>query len=79
LKRFGLHRGWPDLQLLSPIGKFHGLELKRAGETLTEDQETFQTWCIKCGVSYAVAYTVDEALTALDEWGCLRIKIGGGR
>lgn len=77
LKRFGLQRGWPDVQLVSPAGLFHGLELKRPGGDLTEDQEAFRLWCIRSGVPHAVAYTIDEALTALDDWKCLRIKIGG--
>jgi hypothetical protein len=77
LKRFGLQRGWPDIQLLSPSGKFHGLELKRLGETLTEDQEAFQVWCIRSGVPYSVCQTIDQALAVLDAWSCLRIKIGG--
>jgi hypothetical protein len=79
LKRFGLQRGWPDLQLLSPLGKFHGLELKRLGETLTEDQEAFQVWSVANGVPYSVCRTIDEALAVLDFWSCLRIKIGGAR
>jgi hypothetical protein len=79
LKRFGLQRGWPDIVLLSPGGKFHGLELKRLGEALTEDQETFQTWSIRKAVPYSVAYSIDEALAVLDAWSCLRIKIGGSR
>jgi hypothetical protein len=77
LKQMGVRRGWPDLVLISPAGLLHCLELKRAGETLTVDQEAFQTWSIKNGVPYVVAYTIDEALVALDVWGCLRIKIGG--
>jgi hypothetical protein len=77
LKRMGLMRGFPDIQLISPEGRFHGLELKRIGETLTEDQADFQTWCIANGVPYSVAWKIDEALAVLDAWGCLRIKIGG--
>jgi hypothetical protein len=77
LKRFGLQRGWPDIQLLSPTGKFYGLELKRLGETLTEDQADFQLWCIANAVPYSVAYSLDQALAVLDAWSCLRIKIGG--
>ena len=77
LKRFGLQRGWPDIQLLSPTGKFYGLELKRRGETLTEDQADFQLWCIANAVPYSVAYSLDQALAVLDAWSCLRIKIGG--
>lgn len=77
LKRFGLKRGWPDFLLISPFGTLRCLELKRLGEDLTDDQEDFKVWCIKSGVPYAVARTIDEALRALDAWNCLRIKIGG--
>jgi hypothetical protein len=76
LKRMGLQRGWPDIQLVSPNGCFHALELKRIGETLTEDQEEFQLWCIKNAVPYSVAYNTEQAFSVLDAWQCLR-KIGG--
>jgi hypothetical protein len=76
LKRMGLKRGWPDFQLVSPIGRFHGLELKRLGEILTEDQEAFQLWAIRNSIPYSVADSIDQALAILDAWGCLRIKIG---
>ena len=77
LKRFGLQRGWPDIQLVSPTGLFHGLELKRLGEDLTDDQAAFQLWCVLHAVPYCVADTLDQALAALDAWGALRIRIGG--
>ena len=77
LKRMGLQKGWPDIVLINPAGLFHGLELKRIGQDLTEDQEAFQRWAIRHNVSHSVAYSLDEALAALDYWGCLRIKIGG--
>lgn len=77
LKRFGLQRGWPDIQIISPAGLYHGLELKRVGEDLTDDQEAFRVWCLNRGISHAVAFSLDEALSALNGWGCLRIKIGG--
>jgi hypothetical protein len=77
LKRMGLQRGFPDIQLISPAGIFHGLELKRAGETLTDDQADFQTWCIASGIPYSVAYNTEQAFAVLDAWQCLRIKIGG--
>lgn len=77
LKRMGVRRGWPDFVLVPPTGQLHCMELKRIGERLTEDQEAFQLWCIRHGVPYVVAFTIDEVLTAFDAWGCLRIKIGG--
>jgi hypothetical protein len=79
LKAMGVQRGWPDILLLDPNGRAHCLELKRHGEDLTDDQEAFQLWCIRNGVSHSVAWTIDDALTALDAWRCLRIKIGGSR
>ena len=79
LKRYGLQRGWPDIVLINPAGLFHGLELKRIGQDLTEDQEAFQLWCIRRGVPHSVAYSFDEALAFLDAIGCLRIKIVGSR
>jgi hypothetical protein len=79
LKRYGLQRGWPDVVLISPAGVFHGLELKRPGETLTDDQAEFQIWCVRHGIPYSVAYSLDQALAFLDALGCLRIKIGGAR
>src|SRR5438067_241737 len=42
LKRMGLNRGWPDFILLSPNGLFHGLEIKRRGLPLTDEQEEFR-------------------------------------
>jgi hypothetical protein len=76
-KRYGLQAGWPDLILVSPCGQMHCLELKRIGKTLSDDQEDFRDWCIRHGVPHVVAFTIDEVLTAFDQWGCLRIKIGG--
>jgi hypothetical protein len=79
LKRYGVRRGIPDLVLINPAGLFHGLELKRHGETLTDDQAEFQLWCIRHGIPYSVAYSLDQALAFLDALGCLRITIGGAR
>ena len=77
LKRMGVRRGWPDFILLPPTGRLHCLELKRQGAPLTEEQEAFQLWSIRFGVPHSVAFTLDEALAALDAWGALRIRIGG--
>jgi VRR-NUC domain len=79
LKQMGVRRGWPDFLLVAPDGAIRCLELKRAGENLTDDQEAFQTWCIAHAVPYSVCRTIDEALAVLDAWSCLRITIGGAR
>jgi hypothetical protein len=77
LKRFGLRRGWPDFLILSPFSdrQLHGLELKRLGEDLTEEQEEWRDWALAHGGKYAVAWTMDEVIAALDAWGCLRLRI----
>ena len=76
LKAMGVQRGWPDFVLFNPSGRLHALELKRQGKTLSDDQEAFQEWCIGRGVPHSVVRTSDEALTVLDAWGALRIRIG---
>jgi len=79
LKRMGTKAGWPDIVLVPPTGQLHCLELKCQGESLSEPQEQFQLWSIRHGIPHSVAYSLDEALAALDHWGCLRIRIGGAR
>ncbi len=77
LKAMGVRRGIPDLILCPPAGQLHCLELKRLGQRLTEDQAAFEGWCQRGGVPYAIAWTFDEALTVLDAWGCLTIRLTG--
>jgi VRR-NUC domain len=69
LKAMGTKMGWPDIILFDPTGKLHALELKREGETLSDNQEEFQEWCIAHGVPHSVSRSVDEALAVLDVWG----------
>ena len=73
-KKMGLKPAWPDFELLSPRCVFHGLELKREGEKLTEGQEEFRRWVLSHGGEYEVADTFFLVLRALGVWGCLRIK-----
>jgi VRR-NUC domain len=75
LKRMGMQRGVPDFVLIPPSGRVCFLELKRIGERLSEEQEDFRLWCITHAVPYCVAHDIDQVLTALDAWGCLRIVI----
>jgi hypothetical protein len=75
LKRMGLKPGLPDIALISPKGFFHGLELKRRGESLSEAQKDFQLWAIRHGIPHSIAFTFDQALAVLDAWGALRIRI----
>ena len=72
-KTMGLQRAWPDFQLLSPRCMFHGLEIKREGEDLREDQEEFRAWVLSHGGEYEVASTIDRVLDIFRYWKCLRI------
>jgi hypothetical protein len=73
LRAMGPARGWPDFLLFSPVGQLHALELKRVGDTLTDEQSEFAAWCDRAGVSHGVARTFDEAITLLGNWGALRV------
>jgi hypothetical protein len=75
LKQMGVRRGFPDFIFISPYGSVRFLELKRAGGELTEEQAEFRLWCIKHGVPHVIAWSIDQVLTSLDQWGVLRIKI----
>ena len=72
LKRMGTKPGWPDLILLAPGGRFHGLELKREGEDLTDQQSAFYLWSVANGSPIAVVCTLDEAIATLSGWGAIR-------
>ncbi|MCB5173678.1 hypothetical protein [Microvirga lenta] len=74
LKRMGTKPGWPDFIFVSPEGVFHGLELKREGEGLNDDQEDFHNHAKAQGWKVAVAETFKDAVETLNAWGCLRIK-----
>jgi hypothetical protein len=76
LKQMGLKRGWPDFLLFAPYDsrQIHGLELKRLGAELTEEQEEFGAWLTDHYGKYAVCWTLDQVLWTFEQWGCLRIK-----
>jgi hypothetical protein len=75
LKAMGVQRGWPDLMLFDGAGRLHALELKREGETLTEDQVAFEAWCVGARVPHGVARSTDEALRILTSWDALRMQV----
>lgn len=77
LKQMGTRAGWPDFILVPPRGLLHCLELKRVGEKLTVEQDEFRLWCIRHGIPHVVAFTLDEVLTAFQDWQCLTIQISG--
>jgi hypothetical protein len=71
LRAMGLRKGFPDFILISPQGVFHGIELKRRGGVLSEEQKDFQTWAIARGVPHSVAQSMDDVRAVLEHWGAL--------
>jgi hypothetical protein len=78
LKAVSVQPWWPDIILFNPSGKLHALELKRLGESLSDDQQDFQSWAIAHDIPHSVSRPVDEAMATLGGWGALRVKIGCG-
>lgn len=76
LKAMGMQPGIFDFLIFSPTGQLHCLEVKRsASAKLNRNQESFRLWCVKGGVPYAVAWTIDQVLLAFGRWGCLRVHV----
>ncbi len=74
LKAMGTQKSWPDFIFVSRYGSVSFLELKRVGEKLSEGQVEFRHHCIQHGIPHAVAWSLDEVLKLLNEWGCVAIK-----
>lgn len=72
LKAMGVQPGVPDLSLISPAGLYHGLELKRKGEPLSDDQDAFHAFAKARGWPIATADTFEAAVATLTAWGALR-------
>lgn len=83
LARFGLKRGWPDIQLLYDRG-FYGIELKRVGgglsktrvvrtrsgaQRVVEGQADVFPRLEAQGMQIAVCHSVPEVLAACQGWG----------
>lgn len=78
LKAMGRRMGWPDFIFITPYGSIMFLELKRSGKSpLSDEQKKFRERCIARRNPYVVAWTMDQVLTTLTEWGCLRIEYEG--
>lgn len=69
LKQMGVLPGVPDIQILSPSGKAHFLEIKTPKGRLSRPQRAFRDWCEGGQVPFAVVRSIDEARTALRAWG----------
>jgi hypothetical protein len=69
LKAMGVYPGWPDLTIITPIGRVVFLEIKRTGEKLSPSQVAFRDECLSRGIPFACVESVDQAREALTMWG----------
>lgn len=75
----GVHRGFPDLMVISD-GRVLFLELKAPKGRLRPDQEAFRDAVLAQGLSWALVRSLDDALGALGDHGfATRIAAPGGR
>jgi hypothetical protein len=72
LRAEGVQRGVPDLCFLLPGGKAGFLELKTAKGRASPEQVAFGVRAQGLGALWALAYSLDDALVILNEWGVLR-------
>jgi len=75
LKGMGLVPGWADFVLIGPDGRHYWLELKRGSAPLSEAQKEFRDGMWERGVAYAVARSLDEAISVLSDWGAIRVRL----
>ena len=74
LKEMGLSKGFPDISILEPMGKYHGLyiEMKRKGNKLTEDQIKWLMELRARGYATALCYSASEAIDKIEKYMSLR-------
>lgn len=70
LRGMGLKPGWPDIQIIGPDGRYHGLELK-APKTgaVSAAQVQCHDEMIAAGGRVAIVRNLDEMRAALESWG----------
>lgn len=72
MKAEGLRAGVADLCIMMPGGCVCWLELKKPGNYQTLEQRGFEARCKSLEHPYAVAKTLDQAISILRAWGVTR-------
>jgi hypothetical protein len=72
LKRMGVKAGVPDVCLVRPDGTAAFLELKSRDGRQTPEQIAFEQLCRANGSPYAIDRNIDEAISILMAWGCIK-------
>ncbi len=66
LQAKGLKPGWPDIFILHPDGRWHGIELKAPKGKASEEQIDFLEWS---GGRSAICRSIEHVETTLRAWG----------
>ncbi|MCM5558506.1 hypothetical protein [Pleomorphomonas sp. JP5] len=73
LKRLGVRAGVADVAFVLPGGAAAYLELKAGKDgRQSDEQKQFEADVVAAGARYALARTLDDALSILLEWGAIR-------
>lgn len=75
LKKMGLSKGFPDISILEPRGKYHGLyiEMKRKGNKPTTEQIEWLRNLKSKGYATGLCYSASDAIALIEKY----INIGG--
>jgi len=73
LKKMGVRRGVPDFAFVLPSGQAAFLELKTDDGTPSQEQNDFADSCARIGAPYAVARSIDDAISILSAWGAIKV------
>ena len=71
LKREGLRKGFPDISLYCPVGRYHGLmiEMKRKkGSTITKEQKEWIEKLNAQGYAAVFAYGCEQAWDVIEKY-----------
>ncbi len=77
LKEMGLSKGFPDISVLEPRGRFHGfyIEMKRKGNKPSSEQIQWLKSLKSRGYATAICYSADEAIEKIQKY----MKMKGGK
>jgi hypothetical protein len=72
LKRMGVTAGWPDFMFVGPHARAVFVELKRKGSgRLSEQQINIRSHLMRCGFTYLVTDSLDDAVKTLQDLSIL--------
>lgn len=73
-KRMGVRAGFPDLWISLGNGQTGFIELKYGRNGLTDAQKTYRDFLIEQGYRWALCRSLDEFISALQNWGLMKNK-----